>query len=78
MAARATIDTIQTTGPPPVAYSIAAAVQATGNAISRTRMFDLIKKGELDARKVGRRTIVLADSLRDYIARQPPVRKETA
>jgi hypothetical protein len=34
-------------------------------------MFDLIKRGEIDARKVGRRTIVLADSLRDYLARQP-------
>jgi hypothetical protein len=68
---RAAFGTIQTTGPPPVAYSIAAAVQATGNAVSRTRMFDLIKRGEIDARKVGRRTIVLADSLRDYLARQP-------
>lgn len=53
------------------ALSIAAAVQATGNAVSRTRLFDLIRTGEVDARKVGRRTVVLADSLRAYVERQP-------
>jgi len=53
------------------ALSIASAVHATGGAISRTRMFELIRKGEIDARKVGRRTVVLAQSLRDYIERQP-------
>jgi hypothetical protein len=55
----------------PFALSIAAAVHATGNAISRTRLFDLIRTGEVDARKVGRRTVVIAASLHDYIARQP-------
>lgn len=55
----------------PFAYSIAAAVGATGNAVSRTRLFDLIRTGEVDARKVGRRTVILADSLRAYIERQP-------
>ncbi len=55
----------------PFALSIAAAVQATGNAVSRTRLFDLIRTGEVDARKVGRRTVVLADSLRAYVERQP-------
>jgi hypothetical protein len=66
-------DTVQ---PPPVGYSIATAVQATGNAVSRTRMFNLIKTGELDARKVGRRTVVLAASLHEYLVRQPQVRNE--
>ncbi len=55
----------------PFALSIAAAVQATGNAVSRTRLFDLIRTGEVDARKVGRRTVVITASLRNYIARQP-------
>lgn len=55
----------------PFALSIAAAVAATGNAVSRTRLFDLIKRGDVDARKVGRRTVVLADSLKAYIERQP-------
>jgi hypothetical protein len=34
-------------------------------------MFGLIRDGEVDARKVGRRTIIIADSLRDYLLRQP-------
>jgi hypothetical protein len=55
----------------PFALSITAAVASTGNAVSRTRLFDLIRTGEVDARKVGRRTVILADSLRDYITRQP-------
>lgn len=55
----------------PFALSIAAAVGATGNAVSRTRLFELIRSGEVDARKVGRRTVVIADSLRAYIERQP-------
>jgi hypothetical protein len=57
--------------PPPFALSIASAVRATGNAISRTRLFDLIRTGEVDARKVGRRTVVMAESLRAYVERQP-------
>jgi hypothetical protein len=56
--------------PQPFALSIAAAVRATGNAISRTRLFDLIRTGEVDARKVGRRTVVMAESLRSYVERQ--------
>jgi len=55
----------------PFALSIAAAVLATGNSVSRTRLFDLIRTGEVDAVKIGRRTVVLADSLRAYIERQP-------
>jgi hypothetical protein len=55
----------------PFALSIAAAVGATGNAVSRTRLFELIRNGEIDARKVGRRTVIISDSLRDYLMRQP-------
>ena len=60
--------------PSPFAFSIAEAVAATGDAVSRTRMFALIRDGEIDARKVGRRTIILADSLRDFLHRAPPAR----
>lgn len=59
---------------PQFAFSIAGAVQATGNSVSRTRMFELIKQGEIDARRVGRRTIIIADSLRAYLERAPTVR----
>lgn len=57
--------------PTPFALSIASAVQATGGAVSRSRLFDLIRDGEIDARKVGRRTVIVTDSLRDYVLRQP-------
>lgn len=60
-----------------IAYSIPAAVAATGNAVSRTRMFALIKAGEIDARRVGRRTVIMADSLRAYLDRAPPARSAT-
>jgi hypothetical protein len=55
----------------PFALSIAGTVQATGGAVSRTRLFDLIRSGEVDARKVGRRTVVIAESLRAFLERQP-------
>jgi hypothetical protein len=55
----------------PVVFSIANAVSATGNAVSRSRLFELIRAGQIDARKVGRRTVIVADSLRDYLLRQP-------
>ena len=55
----------------PFALSIAAAVRATGNAVSRTRLFDLIRTGEVDARKVGRRTVVITESLQAFVRRQP-------
>ena len=56
---------------PPLAYSIKGAVKATDGAISRVRLFALIRKNEVDARKVGRRTIVIAASLHAYLMRQP-------
>ncbi len=55
----------------PFALSLEGAVKFTGNAVSRTRLFELINKGEIDARKVGRRTVIMADSLRDFLERQP-------
>jgi hypothetical protein len=58
----------------PMALSIAGAVLATGSAVSRTRMFALIKAGEIDARRIGRRTVVMADSLRAYLDRAPAAR----
>jgi hypothetical protein len=57
--------------PQPIAYSVDAAVAATGNAISRSRLYELIKGGEIESRKVGRRRVVLADSLRRYVATAP-------
>jgi len=55
----------------PFAISPNAVSAFTGGSISRTRAFGLIKTGEIDARKIGRRTVIIAASLRAYIERQP-------
>jgi hypothetical protein len=55
----------------PIAYSIRSAVSACGGAVSRTKMFRLIKDGEVEAVKIGRNTAILAASLQNFIARQP-------
>lgn len=50
---------------PPLAYSIQDAVKVS--TLSRPRIYQLISQGKLTARKIGRRTIILADSLRNLI-----------
>lgn len=53
------------TEPIPLAYSIRDAIVVS--SIKRTRLFELIKSGDLKVTKVGRRTLVLATSLRSLI-----------
>ena len=50
----------------PLAYSIADACLVS--SIGRTRIFSLIKEGRLQTRKIGKRTLIPADSLRALIA----------
>ena len=57
------------TSPPPYAFTIADA--ATYSGCSRSRLYDAIKAGELDARQVGRRTLFVGDSLRAVLDRLP-------
>jgi hypothetical protein len=45
--------------------------RATGGAISRTRVYALLKSGKLKAKRAGRRTIIPADELRRCIAALP-------
>lgn len=52
----------------PLAYSIADACRVT--SIGRTRLYILIAEGRLEVRKIGRRTLIPAESLRALIAGQ--------
>lgn len=48
-------------------YSIEEAAGAAG--IGRSLLCELIRRGDIDSVKIGRRRIIPADSLRRYIAR---------
>lgn len=51
---------------PPLAYSIKEACRVS--SLGRTRVYALINEGRLESRKLGRRTLIPADSLRALIA----------
>lgn len=53
----------------PIAVTIPDAVKATG--MSRTRLYDALKRGELTARKAGKRTLINYADLQAYLARLP-------
>jgi excisionase family DNA binding protein len=55
-----------------LAYSIAEACARSG--IGRTAIYDMIKAGQLNARKRGRRTLILADDLRRCLEALPLVK----
>jgi excisionase family DNA binding protein len=52
----------------PLAYSISDACRAS--SLGRTRLYQLIAEGRLEARKIGKRTLIPAASLRALIAGQ--------
>ncbi|MFN3991158.1 MAG: helix-turn-helix domain-containing protein [Erythrobacter sp.] len=51
--------------PAPLAYSVSDACRVS--SIGRTRLYQLIGEGRLEARKIGRRTLIPAASLRALI-----------
>lgn len=51
--------------PEPLAYSVADACRVS--SIGKTNLYKLIKKGQLEVRKVGKRTLIPAASLRALI-----------
>lgn len=52
-----------------IALSIHEAARISG--ISRSRIYTLIGDGKIDARKIGRRTVVLTESVKRYIDSLP-------
>ena len=60
----------------PLAYTIAEACAATRTG--RTALYEAINSGQLRAVKRGRRTLVLAEDLRSWLSRFPPVEIKTA
>jgi len=56
---------------PNEAYSIKAVCKATG--LGRTFIFEAIRRGELSARKCGRRTLILRDDLQAWLKSLPTI-----
>jgi len=53
----------------PISVTIPDAVKATG--CSRTRIYEALKRGDLTARKAGRRTLINYADLQAYLASLP-------
>jgi excisionase family DNA binding protein len=53
----------------PIAVTIPDAVKATG--MSRTSIYEALKRGDLSARKAGRRTLIAFADLETYLASLP-------
>jgi excisionase family DNA binding protein len=54
----------------PLAYTVPEAVKATG--LARTRLYEMAAEGRITFRRAGRRTVILADDLRNLLASLPP------
>ncbi|HQT63437.1 MAG: hypothetical protein B7Z75_10820 [Acidocella sp. 20-57-95] len=52
-----------------IALTIEDTVKTSG--LARSRIYELMGTGELIARKAGRRTLIMADSLRAYLENLP-------
>lgn len=57
---------------PPLAISIPDAIKASG--LSRTSIYEALKRGDLSARKAGRRTLIPFDDLQAFLASLPTFR----
>ncbi|MWV26441.1 helix-turn-helix domain-containing protein [Aurantiacibacter rhizosphaerae] len=53
----------------PIALTIPQAVQASG--LSRSGLYEALRRGDLTARKAGRRTLIAFTDLENYLASLP-------
>ncbi len=60
---------LQTIDPAPISVRVAAAVKLTG--ISRSRLFELIRDGEIESVKLGTSRLILVWSLQQLLERLP-------
>jgi hypothetical protein len=59
----------ETKDAPKVTYSVNEAIRATG--YGRTRLYELMAAVKFDARKDGKKTVITAESINNYIASLP-------
>lgn len=60
----------------PLAYTIAEAVKVA--AVSRTELYRSVQRGELTLRKRGKRSLILADELKRWLATLPAANSNVA
>jgi hypothetical protein len=58
--------------PQPVALTVLNAERYSG--LSKSSLYELLARGDIAGVRAGRRTLILTDSLRQHIERQPPYR----
>jgi excisionase family DNA binding protein len=46
-------------------------------AIGRTKFYELIANGEIPVRKIGKKTLVAASDLRDWVERLPAIERKS-
>jgi excisionase family DNA binding protein len=57
--------------PDPLAFTIPQAITTAG--VRKTSLYAAIKRGDLRAKKSGRRTLILRDDLHAWLERLPPL-----